>query len=272
MHAFHALKDLKELHIPRIDQTVSLDLCNILTGIDAITIGTFEVSCFELVSGHSFEDSTAIVVPSTEQSKAQSSESCSTFNPLKWNAHAMDFFSFILANSSSSAAITTSTAKGISPTTSEKIIETTTKLQQGSSDKPMDQATPPLSSSTVVTTNEAEMVATPEQTNRIQMSAKLINNILIGEILYTRPTLEMSSIIYVLLFLTCRYYCGGAAWTNSRCDLSTRLFWHQNENVPYTTTRRYRCCTTSWRSTIETSANPVNNHLPILCVLFVSKR
>lgn len=48
-----------------MDQSVSLDLCNILTGIDGINIGTYEISCFELVSGHSFEDSTAIVPPTT---------------------------------------------------------------------------------------------------------------------------------------------------------------------------------------------------------------
>lgn len=69
VNAFRALKQLKELHIPKIDQAISLDLCHALNSIDGINIGTFQVSCFELVSGNSFEESTATLIPLTTSEK-----------------------------------------------------------------------------------------------------------------------------------------------------------------------------------------------------------
>lgn len=94
----------------------------------------------------------------------------------------MAVFVSLPGNAASPSAITTSTLKGIAPTTSDKIIETTTNQRNGAS---VDQVTlrspdQPTSSS-AVGTNDDDVVAKPEQTNRVQLSAKSINNILIGK-------------------------------------------------------------------------------------------
>lgn len=72
-------------------------------------------------------------------------------------------------------------AKEIDPTTSEKIVEATTGHMKEAGDKSVDQVT--VRSSTTLpspSVNDAEVVAAPEQNNRVEISAKSVNNILIG--------------------------------------------------------------------------------------------
>lgn len=182
MHAFHSLKHLKELHIPRIDQSVSLDLCNTLTGIDAINIGTYEISCFELVSGHSFEDSTATVPPTSTRGNNKPLGIGTKMNSFLfiWLSILYDFVHFknIFPAVASSS---TTTDKVASPTTSEKVIEISTEHTNQTNGKPSD-ATPIVTTPAPVALDHAEVVATPENksNNRVDISANSINNILIG--------------------------------------------------------------------------------------------
>ncbi|XP_030372091.1 leucine-rich repeat-containing G-protein coupled receptor 6 [Scaptodrosophila lebanonensis] len=55
--AFTPLKNLIKLKLPELDQQNIEDLCNLLKSIDNISFKHFDVSCFELVLGTSFNES-----------------------------------------------------------------------------------------------------------------------------------------------------------------------------------------------------------------------
>ena len=57
----HLQNYLKKLTMPELSQDKTAELCDILTAIDLINFPTFAVSCFELVSGTSFEESVVTI-------------------------------------------------------------------------------------------------------------------------------------------------------------------------------------------------------------------
>lgn len=56
--AFRPLTSLATLRISNIDETVATKLCETLPTVDEISTSKFNLSCFELMSGASFEEST----------------------------------------------------------------------------------------------------------------------------------------------------------------------------------------------------------------------
>lgn len=58
--AFTPLKSIIKLKLPDLDQENVEELCNLLNSIDTISTKQFDVSCFELVLGKSFNESIII--------------------------------------------------------------------------------------------------------------------------------------------------------------------------------------------------------------------
>lgn len=67
MNAFKKFSRLRSLQMPVVAQDVIHDLCKVLTAIDVINTDNYDISCFELVLGTSFEESTITVGPPTTQ-------------------------------------------------------------------------------------------------------------------------------------------------------------------------------------------------------------
>lgn len=65
--AFKYLVNLRTLNIPRVSRDVVLDLCKSLESIDIVhlTKETFDISCFLLSSGSTYEESTVQVGQTT---------------------------------------------------------------------------------------------------------------------------------------------------------------------------------------------------------------
>nr|XP_014095241.1 phospholipase A2 inhibitor isoform X2 [Bactrocera oleae] len=61
--AFSPLQNVTRLWLPDLEEESVTELCNLLTAIDNIKFGHFEISCFELVLGTSFNDSIVITDP-----------------------------------------------------------------------------------------------------------------------------------------------------------------------------------------------------------------
>ncbi|XP_018793241.1 PREDICTED: slit homolog 3 protein isoform X2 [Bactrocera latifrons] len=61
--AFSPLQNVTRLWLPDLEAESVTKLCNLLTAIDNIKFGHFEISCFELVLGTSFNDSIVITDP-----------------------------------------------------------------------------------------------------------------------------------------------------------------------------------------------------------------
>lgn len=65
--AFVPLKNLAKLKLPKLEQDTVADLCKILTSIDLISFKNYDISCFELESGSSYDESTIRKIPETMQ-------------------------------------------------------------------------------------------------------------------------------------------------------------------------------------------------------------
>uniref|UniRef100_A0A034VMA8 Leucine-rich repeat and immunoglobulin-like domain-containing nogo receptor-interacting protein 4 n=1 Tax=Bactrocera dorsalis TaxID=27457 RepID=A0A034VMA8_BACDO len=61
--AFSPLQNVTRLWLPDLEAESVTELCNLLTAIDNIKFGHFEISCFELVLGTSFNDSIVVTDP-----------------------------------------------------------------------------------------------------------------------------------------------------------------------------------------------------------------
>lgn len=57
-NVFKSLGNLRSLQLPSVDKTQIYDICNALTSIDLISLPEYDVSCFAIASGSSFDDST----------------------------------------------------------------------------------------------------------------------------------------------------------------------------------------------------------------------
>lgn len=54
---------MEKLQIPSLGQDTLFELCRVLTAIDVIHTERYDVSCFELVSGDNFDESTMTIAP-----------------------------------------------------------------------------------------------------------------------------------------------------------------------------------------------------------------
>jgi hypothetical protein len=61
INAFNPIVKLQNLSIPQLDQDTIFELCEKLVSIDIINFDTFDVSCYELVSGQTFEESVVTI-------------------------------------------------------------------------------------------------------------------------------------------------------------------------------------------------------------------
>lgn len=68
LEAFRPFVNLRSFQVTDIAQHEIRDLCDILTAIDVINMDKYDVSCFQLVSGASFEESTVKAGIATEVS------------------------------------------------------------------------------------------------------------------------------------------------------------------------------------------------------------
>lgn len=67
MNAFKYLVNLRTLHIPKIDRVVAEKLCTQLESLDImrLTSETYDLSCFLLTSGSTFDESTVRIGQTT---------------------------------------------------------------------------------------------------------------------------------------------------------------------------------------------------------------
>lgn len=63
--AFHPLSDLLKLKIPHVSRTATYGLCEKISVIDVISFDNYNISCYELISGSSYDESTITHGPPT---------------------------------------------------------------------------------------------------------------------------------------------------------------------------------------------------------------
>jgi len=64
--SFQPIHSLRKLKIPLVSRPATYDLCQKLTVIDVISFDSYNISCYELVSGSSYDESTITHGPPTE--------------------------------------------------------------------------------------------------------------------------------------------------------------------------------------------------------------
>lgn len=72
MAAFAPLKELQTLKLTSLPQQSIHELCRLLEAIDDINTDSYDISCLELVSGMTFEESTITLAPAVVKKPPQS--------------------------------------------------------------------------------------------------------------------------------------------------------------------------------------------------------
>lgn len=63
VNAFEPIHKLSKLNIGTLTADNVFDLCSVLTSIDVVSTDKYDISCFELVSGSTFDESTVTNAP-----------------------------------------------------------------------------------------------------------------------------------------------------------------------------------------------------------------
>lgn len=161
VRAFQPLVNLRSLQLPNVTQNEVKDLCVTLTAIDLINFDSFAVSCFELVSGTSFDES----IFKTRQTDQ-------VVIPDYYDEDEQRYIHKIITTEEAIITLTTITTT-IAPveTVSESVVHEPKLYNSNEQNDIFDNTT---------LSRQANVTDTKEDTSRVHISSQSINNILIG--------------------------------------------------------------------------------------------
>ncbi|XP_073836286.1 uncharacterized protein [Musca autumnalis] len=194
IRAFIPLKSLLKLRVPELDQNSIEELCNLLKSIDNISFTRFDVSCFMIISGTSYNESIILMTdpPYREPTTVEIETSTTTI------ASTTTVGGSNIKTSTTTATTTTTAAVGVVATDIKTMASTTLTPDVVVA---ADNETELINASVGLTGNEA---ATATQSNvkgeeepyKVPISQEAINQMLIG--------LMIISVIGIIIGILCR--------------------------------------------------------------------
>lgn len=214
LDAFRPFVNLRSFQVTDIAQHEIRDLCDILTAIDVINMEKYDVSCFQLVSGASFEESTVKAGVATEPPIEEPFDglfSLFEFGHNWWpeidvRRFVVDYLDIVQATENvvktSTASATNNeltSAKRTDSNPHEPMIVPKTIDSEQQSHKMSQNATNQVNGTAI---GDIESVATDDDTARVNISKQSINTILIGNCAasVTRPTFNHIWFTHLLYF------------------------------------------------------------------------
>lgn len=74
MVAFYPLVSLQKFKFPHVSRNETYELCDRIQSIDVISFDSYNISCYELVSGSTFDESIVTDAPPTVHVKSRLSD------------------------------------------------------------------------------------------------------------------------------------------------------------------------------------------------------